>query len=305
MKTVKEWQDIQAKAWGDLMKDEMDDRRLTMGFFKRYNISQKELEAWTINILDRYSATIGKEANEDLIKFCDNFDEEKGKYNDRLLAVRNKFQQAVDDVQALGDYAFSRNTAEAGDRYVRDWKAQITSIEYKDLKEAYLFSEDFWLKFWKPQIECAREHDSNKEHKSEIDALEKAAKYIIFDLGASDCFRCNFRRLINRVRYWQFISSKETEWIVDRCDESWEDIMHDRDILLNAAGGLKDGNEWKSHHTVDPLPATGVLSAERKQAEKDRLESIKTFIAEWEAVDPKFYSVKGGRAKLTKAIHKA
>eukprot|EP00117_Sycon_ciliatum_P018171 scpid71978/ scgid16886/ len=132
--------------------------------------------------------------------------------------------------------------------------------------------------------------------------MHKSIKYFVWEFGATDSMRCNYTKLFNRVRYWQFITSRENEWIVDRCEEAWDGIMEERDMFLAGKGTRpKNGEEW----TEDAMKKTGVLSDDRLSQEQDRLQEVKDFIADWENVDAKFYTAKGTRAILSKALHAA
>lgn len=91
MEIVKAEADKQNAAWAALLKNEMDDRRLSMGFFKRYNISQKEFESWALGPIQRYNDALANEANEETFEFCGNFADQKKEFNDRLIHITNKF----------------------------------------------------------------------------------------------------------------------------------------------------------------------------------------------------------------------
>lgn len=104
---------------------------------------------------------------------------------------------------------------------------------------------------------------------------------------------CNYRRLSHRVRYWQFITTKETHHIKDSCQKAFTQAKQEREKLL-------DGSEARTTGKIDTwtTPSTGALSQERLDEEKKRLQSIIDFLTSWENLGEELYDPKGGRKLL-------
>lgn len=107
---------------------------------------------------------------------------------------------------------------------------------------------------------------------------------------------CNYRRMLNRVRYWQYIPLAETQETKRRCREGLTLALADRAKII-------------SNTDADPkftwtTPATGDLAEDKIIQNSDKINQIIQFLEDWENLDEGLYDAKGGRTTLINEFSK-
>lgn len=194
------WDEYQRQKgnWRDLIRNEMDPRRIWLGKFIRYNIHQNEYHEWTLRPILNYEKVYAKAAelgqSETNNVFCDNYREENASYLERLHNIRGKFQTGFDQIVQLGDD--------------EDFGGRVNAFTKKDLIAAKAFPMDVYFEFWKPQIKCYIEKNGENQ---EIEDFWKLVRFYTVEDNSKFSMNCNYRRLLNRVRYWQYVTLAETQ----------------------------------------------------------------------------------------------
>jgi len=178
--------------WKDLIQNEMDPRRIWLGKFTRYNIHQKEFNEWALRPILNYqkvfdrASEMGQSETHNL--FCDNYHEKNMQYLERLHNIKGKFQSALDKIIEIGESD--------------DWSGRVTAFVKKDLIVAKQFPLDVYFDFWKPQIQCYIE---KKGKDQTIEEFWKIVRFYTVEDNSKFSMNCNYRRILNRTRYWQYV----------------------------------------------------------------------------------------------------
>jgi len=101
---------------------------------------------------------------------------------------------------------------------------------------------------------------------------------------------CNYRRLLNRVRYWQYIPLTETQTTKSNCRKGLTAALADRSKILSNTDA-----DPKYTWTTEP---TGELSEEKVAENSEKVNSIISFLDDWENLDERLYDIKGGRTNI-------
>lgn len=260
-----------------MMKDEIDPRRLFMEKFTRYNIHQNEFYNWALEPFNQYekvwqeATDLGHSAENNI--FCDNFDEENKAINDRIDALRSKFSDAFASIVSLG---------EQGKSNWLTWRDHVKDFDRTDLKEAVRVSRDAYNKLWAKQIQCYI--DKNGED-DEINHFRDVARAHTINLDDEDSMLCNFNRLHNRVRYWQYVPLDETRETVAQCHAGFEKALASREKILDHQGSDAK-NTWTT-------PAEGALAHDKVEHYRKKIDHIEEFIGKWETLNVELYPKKG------------
>ena len=102
---------------------------------------------------------------------------------------------------------------------------------------------------------------------------------------------CNYRRLLNRVRYWQYITLAESENTKQQCKSSLQKAIDDRAKILSNTDPNEPKNTWTT-------PAEGALADDLVEENTQKINEIVQFLTDWENLDERLYDTKGGRFKL-------
>lgn len=148
--------------------------------------------------------------------FCDNYREENAKYLERLHNVRGKFQAGFDEIVEIGE--------------TEGHEGRVNAFIKKDLITAKQFPMDVYFDFWKPQIQC---YIDNKGKDQEIKDFWKLVQFYTVEDNSKFSMNCNYRRLLNRVRYWQYITLAETQETKTGCRVALESALADRAKILS------------------------------------------------------------------------
>ena len=102
---------------------------------------------------------------------------------------------------------------------------------------------------------------------------------------------CNYRKLLNRVRYWQYITLAETENTKAQCKTALAAGIADRQKILSNTDVEDVKNNWTT-------PEIGALAPELVEENTDKVNQVVQFLTDWENHDERLYDTKGGRYKL-------
>lgn len=106
---------------------------------------------------------------------------------------------------------------------------------------------------------------------------------------------CNFVRMHNRVRYWQFVPLKETQATKQACRDGFQAGVAARAKILKHEGDDAK-NTWET-------PAEGALAREKMDEAQKKVNSIVNFLSSWERMDKELYPKKGKtRIPLTSGL---
>jgi hypothetical protein len=273
------WDEYQRQKgnWRDLIRNEMDPRRIWLGKFIRYNIHQNEYHEWTLRPILNYEKVYAKAAelgqSETSNVFCDNYKEENKKYLERLHNIRGKFQTGFDQIVELGDD--------------EDFGGRVNAFTKKDLIAAKAFPMDVYFEFWKPQIKCYIEKNGENQ---DIEDFWKLVRFYTVEDNSKFSMNCNYRRLLNRVRYWQFVTLAETQKTKADCNASFERILESRSKIISFNGGNAK-NTWET-------PAVDELDDAKIEENRAKVATIVSFLDDWENLDERLYDSKGGRTNI-------
>ena len=276
-----------------MFKEEIDPRRLFMLKFTRYNIHQNEYNDWALKPLKGY-AKVYEEAEEKLGHsgdnnvFCDNFDSEKEKIEARREALLEKFEQGLEDIKAVGEQGLTSAIK---------WRDHVRAFNKADLREAMAFSRDAFNQFWDHQIKCyVDKHDEEKEH-DKITQFREFARNHTLNLEDEASMLCNFNRIHNRVRYWQYVPLAETQYTKDACNAGFDDALAARSKILK--------NEDEDPKYTWTTPANGPLAEEKVDIYREKIAHIVDTLEKWEDLDEELYPKKGKtRTPVTAALSK-
>lgn len=273
------WDEYQTQKanWRDLIRNEMDPRRIWLGKFIRYNIHQNEFREWALRPILNYHKIIektnelGQSPTNNI--FCDNYRDLSAQYQERLHNIKGKFETAFDEIVALGES--------------KEYDGRINAFTKKDLETAKQFPMDVYFDFWKPQIKCYIEKNGETEG---IKDLWKLARFYTVEDNSKFSMNCNFRRLLNRVRYWQYITLAETQETISQCESNFQKILESRSMIISNVG--RDAkNTWET-------PAVEDLAEEKVVENQAKLDTIVEFLNDWQNLDERLYDTKGGRSKI-------
>lgn len=185
-----------------MMTDEIDPMRLHMKKFTRYNIHENEFHSWAIKpiedmerVFDRAGDILAQQAD----AFCDSYEEDKKAFQDRADDLKKVFSHALTELRALTSDNF------------RD---HVGDIKLSHMREGMALSRDMYNKFWAKQVQC---YIDNNGEDDAITEFNQYARDHTLNLENEDSMLCNYTRLHNRVRYWQFVPLAETRETKDEC----------------------------------------------------------------------------------------
>lgn len=205
--------------------------------------------------------------------FCDNYRDENRGYLQRLHNIRGKFQAGYDQIVEIGDSD--------------DFGGRVNAFNKKDLVGAKAFPMDVYFNFWKPQIQCFIDKNGQTQ---EIQDFWKLVRFYTVEDNSKFSMNCNYRRLLNRVRYWQYVPLAETQKTKADCRASFGRVLEDRSLIISTVGD--------SPKTTWETPAVDELDESKIAEYQEKLERIVGFLDDWENLDERLYDAKGGRTKL-------
>jgi len=164
----------------------------------------------------------------------------------------------------------------------------VTAFVKKDLIVAKQFPLDVYFDFWKPQIQCYIE---KKGKDQTIEEFWKIVRFYTVEDNSKFSMNCNYRRILNRTRYWQYVPLAETEATKTACQASLTNALADREKILFNADPEDSKNDWTT-------PKEGVLSDSSVTENTDKINGIVQFLTDWENLDERLYDTKGGRFRL-------
>lgn len=164
----------------------------------------------------------------------------------------------------------------------------MNAFTKKDLVAAKQFPLDVYFDFWKPQIQCYIEKNGKDQ---DIKDFWKVVRFYTIEDNSKFSMNCNYRRILNRVRYWQYITLAETENTKSQCQASLQRALEDRNDILNHDDPTNPKNTWTT-------PAEGALADDLVEENSAKINEIVQFLTDWENLDERLYDTKGGRFKL-------
>lgn len=168
-----------------------------------------------------------------------------------------------------------------------DWGGRVSAFSKKDLVSAKQFPMDVYFDFWKPQIQCYIEKNGKDQ---DIKDFWKLVQFYTVEDNSKFSMNCNYRRLLNRVRYWQYVPLAETQDTKAKCQTALITALEDRAAILKT-DGVDAKNTWTT-------PAVEDLAEEHIAVNTEKINTIVQFIEDWENLDERLYDTKGGRTNL-------
>lgn len=87
----------------------------------------------------------------------------------------------------------------------------------------------------------------------DVRLFKEHVKYWVRENGSKDSMRCGWRRILNRVRYWQFITTAEIDKIGTNCAAALDQLKADRASLMSGTA------EWEGETFVEkPESGAGI-----------------------------------------------
>jgi len=148
-------------------------------------------------------------------------------------------------------------------------------ITQQQLKSGLNGADDMWYKFARPLLDAYAKTEGYdvKLHQEVHDRL----KDIIWNTGKPHSFRCEFKWILTRVRYFEIIPTWEIERVRDDTNRYWTNIVNFRKELL----------------TTYKVPDTGIYSQQTFNEMKDRKDRITDLLTRWAAADDSVYDADG------------
>jgi len=169
-----------------------------------------------------------------------------------------------------------------------DWSGRVSAFVKKDLIAAKQFPLDVYFDFWKPQIQCYIEKNGKDQA---IEEFWKVVRFYTVEDNSKFSMNCNYRRILNRTRYWQYVPLAETEATKTQCQDALRAAIEDRNNILSHTTAEQDKHNWTT-------PAEGVLADSHVHENTEKINGIVQFLTDWENLDERLYDTKGGRFRL-------
>lgn len=115
-------------------------------------------------------------------------------------------------------------------------------------------------------------------------------KYYTIEENSRYSMNGNFRKVLNRVRYWQYIPLEETRFTKESCKNAFSQALADRAKLISNTDADPD--------FIWTTPAEDDLTEDVVIENTERINEIVQFLDDWENLDERLYDSKGGRTIL-------